>query len=130
MEMFEKASREKFRFETNKGNLTVEDLWDLPLTSRSGPSLDNIAQSLHKKMKDNEEVSFVVKSTKPKNSYEDKFNVVKHIIDIRLAEHDAALTAKANKDRKNRILELIAKKKDEADMGKSIEELTALAESL
>ena len=31
--MFQKASRLKLRFDSPKGLLSVEDLWDLPLTS-------------------------------------------------------------------------------------------------
>ena len=52
-QMFEKASRAKIRFETSKGSLTVEDLWDLPLTSNTGKAdLDDIARGLHSQLKE------------------------------------------------------------------------------
>lgn len=33
--IFEQASRQKLRFETSAGKLSIEDLWDLPLTSNN-----------------------------------------------------------------------------------------------
>ena len=35
MNIFEQAARQAFRFESPKGFLTVEDLWNLPLTQRN-----------------------------------------------------------------------------------------------
>jgi hypothetical protein len=36
MNIFEQATRAKIRFSTPVGMLSVEDLWDLPLTSTQG----------------------------------------------------------------------------------------------
>lgn len=53
--IFEQTSRLKLRFDTTKGMLTAEDLWDLPLTSDAGKAnLDDVAQSLHRELKDAE----------------------------------------------------------------------------
>lgn len=46
-EMFQQATRLKLRFSTSQGQLTVEDLWDIPLTSTRNASLDSIAIDLH-----------------------------------------------------------------------------------
>jgi len=133
MNVFEIATRKKFRFDTCKGQVTVEDLWDLPLTATNDrPNLDDIAKELYKKMKDENEMSFV-KSTsqvnKEFNIIKAKFDIVKHI-DVKLAEAEAAKKAKEIKARNQRILELIAQKEDEALASKSKEELLAmLAES-
>ena len=62
--LFEKANKLKVRFETNKGNVTTEDLWDMPLVSTTGFSLDAIAISLNRKLKETEEESFVAKRSK------------------------------------------------------------------
>ena len=47
--IFEQASRNKLRFDTNiKGVISTEDLWDLPLTSDTGRvNLDDIAKALY-----------------------------------------------------------------------------------
>ena len=34
MNLFEKATRKAFRFPTGKGELTIEQLWQLPLLAR------------------------------------------------------------------------------------------------
>ena len=134
MNGFEIATRKKFRFDTYKGQVTVEDLWDLPLTATNGrPNLDDIAKELYKKMKDESEMSFVKPTSqvsKEFNIIKAKFDIVKHIIDVKLAEAEAAKKAKEIKARNQRILGLIAQKEDEALASKSKEELLAmLAES-
>jgi len=134
MEMFAFATKKKFRFDTCKGQVTVEDLWDLPLTATNGrPNLDDIAKELYKKMKDENEMSFVKPTSqvsKEFNIIKAKFDIVKYIIDVKLAEAEAAKKAKETKARNQRILGLIAQKEDEALASKSKEELLAmLAES-
>lgn len=135
MEMFAFATKKKIRFETSKGLLSVEDLWDLPLTSDNGrPNLDDIAKGIYKAMKEGEEVSFVksnAASNAAFNVLKTKFDIVKYIIDVKLAEAEAAKKAKEIKARNQRILGLIAQKEDEALASKSKEELLAmLAESV
>lgn len=126
--IFETASRRKVRFATAKGALTVEDLWDLPLTSETGKAnLDDIARTLYKELRDSDDnVSFVTKKSEgaDTDAYL-KFDVVRHIIDVRLAENSAALKAKANAEHKQRLLAIIDKKQDEALQSKSIDELRA-----
>lgn len=129
--MFEKASREKIRFETPKGSLTVEDLWDLPLSSASGKAnLDDIARVLNKQLKETEDESFVVKVKKNDNILRLKFDIVKHVIDVRLAESDEAEQRKVAKQKKDRLLAIIAQKEDEKLFSSSLDELKAMVESL
>ena len=42
IDIFKQAAKAKLRFPSSKGELRVEDLWDLPLTSKTGPSLDSL----------------------------------------------------------------------------------------
>ena len=128
--MFEKASRQKLRFESTKGVLSVEDLWDLPMTSQTGKAnLDEIARQLYKKVKESTEISFV-KPTAEDSESQQKLEIVKHIIDVRLREADAASVARDKAETKKKILEIIDRKKDEALSNASLEELQVRLNSL
>lgn len=96
MSNFEKATRKKLRFNSTSGVLSVEDLWDLPLTGR-GANLDKLAKSLHKELKESEEESFVVKTVRKDSELQLKFDIVKYIIDVKLEEQE---TAKNRADKK------------------------------
>ena len=63
--LFMQATREKFRFESSKGDLSVEQLWDLPLTSRTGFDLDTVAKAVNADLKASNEESFVNASNNP-----------------------------------------------------------------
>lgn len=131
---FEQATRLKLRFNTAKGALTVEDLWDLPLTSGTGkPNLDTIAVGLYTELREaGEAISFVTpnETASAKKTLQAKFDIVKHIIDVRVAENKAEADARKNREFKQRVLEIIAEKKDDSLKGKSLEELQALAATL
>ena len=130
MSMFEKASRLKIRFPSPKGLLSVEDLWDLPLTSNTGKAnLDDIARTLHRELKD-EDVSFVTPAAGKDEATQLAFDVVRHVIEVRVAENRAEITARENREKKQRILALIAQKENEALAGQSLDDLKKLAESL
>ena len=131
MNIFEQATRAKIRFSTPVGMLSVEDLWDLPLTSNAGrPNLDGIAMSLYQDLGDNVQVSFVNKSVAKDEVSQLKFDIVKHIIDTRLAEQAAASEARVKSEKKQRILEIINQKEDATLMASSIDELKATLASM
>lgn len=116
--MFEKASRMKLRYQTNRGVISVEDLWDLSLES-----LDTIAISLNKKLKESQTESFIKTKTKDTTELELKFNIVKHIIDVKLSEAEARKNAAEKRAKKQKLMDLIAKKQDAELEGKSVDEL-------
>jgi hypothetical protein len=130
--MYEKALRMKLRFETPQGPLTVEDLWDLPLqtTRANRASLDDVARGLHLQLKSGADISFVDTAKKSDHTAQLKFDIAKHIIDVRLAENAAAATAAANKERKQHLLGILASKENEALLGMSVEELRAAIAAL
>lgn len=116
--MFEKASRMKLRYQTNRGVISVEDLWDLSLES-----LNAIAISLNKKLKESQTESFIKTKTKDTTELELKFNIVKHIIDVELSEAEARKNAAEKRAKKQKLMGLIAKKQDAELEGKSVDEL-------
>lgn len=131
--IFEQAARLKLRFDSPKGQLSAEDLWDLPLTSGTGKAnLDDIARSLHRELRNSvDTASFVTPAeTRGTATTQLKFDIAKHIIDVRVKERDDAAAATKKRETKQRILELIAEKQDGALKEKSIDELTALANSM
>lgn len=122
--MFEQASRLKLRFESPKGYLSHEDLWDLSLST-----LDRVAIDLHHQVQDTA-VSFVDAARKVDKTTQLRFDIVKHVIDVKLKERDEAAEAKSRADKKQKLLEIISRKEDAALETSSVEELRQLLASL
>jgi hypothetical protein len=120
--MFEKASRIKLRFVTAKGRLSVEDLWDMKLTQ-----LDDLTRAIYRELKDRTgEKSFITETPEIDEKLQLKFDILKHIILIKLDEQAAAENAFKIKMRKQQILEIISDKEVEDLKGKDISELKSL----
>lgn len=124
MNIFEKATREKTRFDFN-GRISAEDLWDLSLEN-----LDAIWISLEAQLEKLPKKSLLETSTKTRDEIEFKQEIIKHIVTTKKAESVAAAQAKENSAKKQAILSIIAEKKNENLKNMSIEELMALAETL
>ncbi len=120
MNNFEKATRLRLRFETSRGNLNVEDLWRLPLAE-----LDKLAIALNKQLKESSEESFIKAKSKDNKLLELRFDIVKHIIETLLSEDEERKKAADKRAKREQLLELIAKKKNQELEGKSLEELEA-----
>ena len=127
--MFEKAARLKLRFSTDRGQLSVEDLWDLPL-SGNGLNLDKITMALSRQLKEESTESFVLKASRSTDMLQLRFDLAKHIIDVRLAEIELAKTKAEARAKKDRILSIIERKQDEQLEGQPLEDLLKMVESL
>lgn len=126
MNIFEKASRLKLRFPSTVGNLTVEQLWDLPLTARStaNPDLDSVAKAVNADLKGVTEESFVSSSDNPKKAaYELQLEIVKHIIAEKIAARENEKQRADRAARKAEILAVLETKQQEELKGKSVEDL-------
>jgi hypothetical protein len=129
--LFEQASRLKLRFGSPQGPLTVDDLWDLPLTSRGArANLDDIARFYSRELKEQETESFVTKPARKDKILILGFEIVKRVIEVRLEENKAT-KAKADKAaKKAKLLELLTKKKDDQLGEMTEEQLLAEIEAL
>lgn len=127
------ATRLKARFPSSAGNLDIEDLWSLPLTSTTGKAnLNDIAKSLHNQLNESREPVFVesARAAPVDKKLEAAFNVVIEIIKIREAENKAAADARAKAEQKQKILTILAERSDQALTQKTDDELKALLASL
>jgi len=125
MDLFIAASKNKFRFQTSKGFLSTEDLWDLSLES-----LDLIAKNVNKQIKASEEESFIKDKSSADKELINKLEVVKYIIKYKLAAKEASAKRAETLAKKAELEGLIAGKKAESLKSKSLEELEAMAAQL
>jgi hypothetical protein len=129
--IFEKASRLKLTFSTSRGVLSHQDLWDLPLQSSTGKvNLDEIARDLFRQIKSDDNISFVETNHKTDFLTQLMFDVVKHIIDTRLAEAKQATDEKERADKKQKLLAIIADRQDEKLRSMSLKDLQKMVAEL
>ena len=118
MDKFMLASREKLRVQTSKGLLSVEQLWELPVTE-----LDSLAVSLEEEANKSKGKSFLVKRVTKDATAKLKFDIALEILQTKVAEAEEAKQKKEDKEHNEKILALIMDKKDQSLKGKSIKEL-------
>ncbi len=130
--IFEQATRDKVRFSSRAGELTVEDVWTLPLATTNAlrVSLDTLALGLHTEL-EHTMISFV----SPKKEAGDtllqlKLDIVKHIIQVRLAELETAAKARDTREKRDKLLEIIGNKEAEALTNLSLDELRTMVAAL
>jgi hypothetical protein len=128
--VFEKAVRLKLRFPSPQGGLTVEDLWDLPLISNRAANLNSIAKEISRKLKAEGEEDFVNPKSGADTVLQLQLDIVKHVIQVKQAENEASRLLVERRQKKERIMEIIAKKQDAELEGKPLEELTAMVSDL
>ena len=122
--MFEVATREKMRFPF-KGMISVEDLWDL-----SVQNLDKVFKVLNSQRKEAQEESLLNVKSSEDEVLDTQIAIVKYIVGVKLEEQAARVKAAENKEKKQKIMALMAKKDDEAMENMSKEELQKLLDEL
>jgi hypothetical protein len=114
MDMFEQASRLKTRFPSTRGELTVEQLWDLPLQSKAGFDLNSIAIGVNRALKEVSEESFVSTVANPARSSLDlQLEIVKYIISVKITANRLALERAERVSEIERLTAILARKQGE-----------------
>jgi len=125
--LFKNASRNKFRYESVKGLITTEDLWDMPLVAttkvNTGFDLDTVAKSVSAKIKLQEEESFVKTKTQNTSNLIEQLDIVKYIIAAKLAEQEARSSYAANQAQLTKLTSVLNQKQDLELLGMSTSEL-------
>lgn len=118
MDNFKLASQQKLRFQTNRGSLSTEQLWDLSLED-----LDTLAVALEVQHKESGKKSFLVKKSEKDKIAKLRFDVALDVLTTKVEEAQALAEAQEIKKHNEKIITLISEKQDESLKGKSIREL-------
>jgi hypothetical protein len=122
--VFEVAVRSKFRFQF-KGLISTEDLWDLTVED-----LDSIFKSLNSQLKQVKEESLLDTRSKKDEEIVLKVEIVKHVVTVKLEEKAARLKVKEQREKKQKIMEIMARKQDADLENKSLEDLSKMLDEL
>lgn len=122
--MFEVATRNKMRF-PYKGQISVEDMWDLSLLA-----LDSVFKALNSQMKQVKEESLLSTKSKADETLELQIEIVKYIVSVKLAEKEAREKAAEKSVQRQKIMEIMAKKQDESLENASMEDLQKMLAEL
>lgn len=129
--LFEIAARRKYRFPSTRGELTIEQLFDLPLTSRGGFDLDTVARAVNSDLKALGEESFVQPASNVgRLELSRKLDLVKAVIEHKQAVAAAAEQRQAKADKRRRILEALDNRENADLQAKSRDELLKELEAL
>ena len=122
--LFELATRCKYRF-PYRGQITIEDLWDLRLAD-----LDSVFKTLNEESKKVSEESLLKLKTKEDEELSDKIAIVRYIVSVKLEEQKIRENEKANKERKQKLLAIKARREEAALENISDEQLNEMINEL
>jgi hypothetical protein len=109
--IFEYATRNKLRFASPRGELSLEQLWDVPLRSKDDFNLNTLAQTANKALKDISEENFVETAKTPQHTrLETALDVVKYVITVKVADEETAKLRAVKKIEKEKLLGILADK--------------------
>lgn len=117
-ELFKEATKQHLRFNLGNGEVTTEDLWAFPLAK-----LDASYSQLHQELELNKQVSLLSPKTTGNKLLELKLEIIKAIVETKLADKEAKETKALRAEQAEVIREKLAAKKGQALDALSEEEL-------
>ena len=111
-DLFIIATREAYRFPSSYMNVTLEQLWSLPLDKPGKVSLNDVATTIYHETQAVVQVSFVeTNSNDAKLQHlNNMLEIVKYIIGVKQAEAKAKLDKAAAKKEKEFLMEVLERK--------------------
>ena len=122
--MFEIATRTKVRF-AFKGQISVEDLWDLKLED-----LDAIYKNLSTQLKAEQTDSLLAKPTKYSETLNAQIEIVKYIVGVKQKEAADRLQEKEKAEKRQKLLEIKRDMENTQLRNKSLEEIDKMLAEL
>ena len=122
--IFEAASKNKYRY-PYKGMITTEDLWDL-----TPEQLDIVYKALNKGVSEAQVSSLMCKVTEVDAELLNKIEIVKYIFNAKEAEAETRKNDVVKSAKKQRILDILAKKQKDALQNMSEDELKKMLDEL
>lgn len=119
MNIFERAAREKIRFDY-LGIIQTEDLWDLKIEQ-----LDDLYRQINSNLKDQSGEGLIKDESVSEYAslLQLQVDLVRHVFEAKLELMKTARNEKLRQEKKKRIMEIIADKQDQELMDKPTEDL-------
>lgn len=108
--IFEYAARNKLRFQSVKGPLTAEQLWDVPLRSSDDFNLNTVAKAANKALEESGENFVDTTKTAEHKRREMVMETIKYVIQTKIDEEKAAEKWAANRKERQQLLDILADK--------------------
>lgn len=122
--LFETAIRKKLRF-PYKGQITVEDLWDL-----KPEALDSIYKTLNAENKKEQSEESLMSSKKQETDLDIQIEIVRYIFNVKMQEINERLKEKDRADQKQKLMAIYAQKENEEIANMSKEDIKKMIDAL
>jgi len=126
MNIFERAAKEKVRFEF-RGVITTEDLWDLSMGD-----LDVLFKEINIILKEQSGEGLIKDTSKStiSEALQLRADIVRHVFEEKQKMANDAEAKKLRQEKKKRIMEIITDKQDETLASKSVAELKEMLDDM
>ena len=123
MSIYKQAAMSDLRFRSKRGLLSVSDLFNLPLASKTRDNLNDIAVAVHNDIQATPTVSFVDLSAGADSKDQLRLEILKDVIATRQVHNQQTREAAGRNAARDKLQNILADKEDEALRNLTPEEL-------